>query len=144
MKICSQMFRKLKLYHKLNEWKMIEFDVIIHGSLNIQVLFNLYGCWWNTSIPNFGLHPWFLSTRHQDPKTSSACSRASSGPRLLWQWGRSAWTRVLYVAGLLPSLQKTSLIECAASPFISLRSSHLSSNVGLFVLLVTFSSRQRL
>uniref|UniRef100_A0A7C9DIY4 Uncharacterized protein n=1 Tax=Opuntia streptacantha TaxID=393608 RepID=A0A7C9DIY4_OPUST len=46
------------------------------------------------------------------------------------------------VTGPLPSPPKTSLKGCAAPPFISPRIPHLSSDVGLLVLTVTFSPTQ--
>uniref|UniRef100_A0A7C9EWH8 Uncharacterized protein n=1 Tax=Opuntia streptacantha TaxID=393608 RepID=A0A7C9EWH8_OPUST len=62
-------------------------------------------------------------------------------------WG--AWRNIGVKSGLaliplvmrpLPSPQKTSLMECAAPPFISPESSHLSSDIRLFILTVTLSS----
>uniref|UniRef100_A0A7C8YJF4 Secreted protein n=1 Tax=Opuntia streptacantha TaxID=393608 RepID=A0A7C8YJF4_OPUST len=53
-------------------------------------------------------------------------------------------TLIPLVTGPLPSPQKVNLKRCAAPPFISPGPSHLFSDVGLFVLTVTFSSTQSL
>ena len=65
------------------------------------------------------------------------------------RWG--AWQDIEVGSGLapiplvtrpLPSSQKTSLMGCAALLFISPESSHFLSDVGLFVLTMTFSPTQ--
>ena len=102
----------------------------------LRTLPSLFRCGTFCLIRDILPHPILWRPRHRwttlpTPSVEALGETSESGPGL---------ALIPLVTGPFPSPQKAGLMGCAAPPFISPGPSHLSSDVGLFVLTVILSS----